>query len=336
MQGEVMQGGISDFARRLTAASLLALMIAAPVSARDPALFDRSDQPRSERAQLVYRIVAKWGSHVQEAYRSDPRHWADSMAPTFARVPLSSLRKAAEARSFAAMNNALIAPTSPKGKALGDPHRDLVYMPVTPCRIIDTRITGGPIAANGVRDFDLADAVRFSSQGGDAGNCGVGDKGSFAAAAINFTVVGPNMAGYITAYPYLTGRPTTATVNYAAGDIRNGFTIVRLDQGTSVPEFTVYSVAQTHLVADIVGYFVNPPQLPPPLYGHYWATSSGNQSCSSVCNSAGGAAVATSTGMVCKAANGVSYINEFWYPISPGHYNCGGQGRTAQCACLRN
>lgn len=266
MQGEVMQHKMRKFARRIAALSLLALAIAAPVSARDPARFDRNGEPRSERAQWVYRIVAKWGGHVQEAYRTDPRRWADSMGPAFARAPLPALRKAAEARSFAAMNDALLAASAPAAalaptagaKALGDPDRDLVYVPVTPCRILDTRIVGGPIPANSFRDFDLTDVVRFAPQGGDTSNCNVGDKGSFAAAALNITVVNPNVAGYITAFPYLASQPTAATINYVAGDIRNGLAIVRLDQTPATYEFSVYSFAQTHLVADIVGYFREP------------------------------------------------------------------------------
>jgi hypothetical protein len=270
MQGNVMQHEIRRFARRIVALSLLALAIvlvfAAPASARDPARFDRNGEPRSERAQWVYRIVAKWGGHVQEAYRTDPRRWADSMGPAFARAPLPALRKAAEARSFAAMNDALLAASAPAAalaptggaKALGDPDRDLVYVPVTPCRILDTRIVGGPIPANSFRDFDLTDVVRFAPQGGDTSNCNVGDKGSFAAAALNITVVTPNMAGYITAFPYLASQPTAATINYVAGDIRNGLAIVRLDQTSAAYEFSVYSFAQTHLVADIVGYFREP------------------------------------------------------------------------------
>lgn len=266
MQGNVMQHEIRRFARRIVALSLLALTITAPVSARDPARFDRNGEARSERAQWVYRIVAKWGGHVQEAYRTDPRRWADSMGPAFARAPLPALRKAAEARSFAAMNDALLAASAPAAalaptgaaKALGDPDRDLVYVPVTPCRILDTRIVGGPIPANSFRDFDLTDVVRFAPQGGDTSNCNVGDKGSFAAAALNITVVTPNMAGYITAFPYLASQPTAATINYVAGDIRNGLAIVRLDQTSAAYEFSVYSFAQTHLVADIVGYFREP------------------------------------------------------------------------------
>ena len=263
-----MQGEVSKFTRRIATVLMLAVMLTAPASARDPVQLDRNGQPRSERAQWVYRIVAKWGNHVQEAYRTDVRRWADSMGGVFAKAPLPALRRAAEARSFAGMNDALLVAASPagsppprsasRGKALGDIDRDLVYVPVTPCRILDTRVAGGAIPANSFRDFDLADVVRFAPQGGDTSNCGVGDKGSFAAAALNITVVNPNVAGYITAFPYLASQPTAATINYAAGDIRNGLAIVRLDQGPATHEFSVYSFAQTHLVADIVGYFREP------------------------------------------------------------------------------
>lgn len=243
----------------------------------DRAIFNRSGTPRSERAQWVYRIVAKWGTHVHEAYRTDPRRWADSMAQVFAKASPGALQRAAEARTFAAMNDALLAGTNPAAmqptaasasksagskriaaRSLGDPAQDLVYVPVTPCRILDTRVAGGSIPANSFRDFDLTDVVRFAPQGGDTSNCNVGDKGSFAAAAINFTVVTPSASGYITAFPFLASQPTAATINYGAGDIRNGLAIVRLDQSAATYEFSVYSFAQTHLVADVVGYFREP------------------------------------------------------------------------------
>ena len=242
--------------------------------ATDRAMVDRAGNPRSLRAQWVYRIVAKWGAHVQEAYRTDPRRWADSMAQVFAKASPDALKSAAEARTFSGMNDALLARTNPAAlqptaasapngagskriaaRSLGDLDRDLVYVPVTPCRILDTRVVGGAIAANSSRDFDLTDAIRFASQGGDTSDCNVGDKGSFAAAAINFTVVTPSAAGYITAFPYLASQPTAATINYVAGDIRNGLAITRLDQSAAANEFSVYSFAQTHLVADVVGYF---------------------------------------------------------------------------------
>lgn len=265
------------------AATVLALSMAMSVRAQagedkgfdaatQRAMYARSGKTRPLRGQWVYRIVERWAPHVEETYGTPMRRWAEAMASRFADASLPQLQRAAEARSFAAMNDALLngggarsmgATTAvnrapPTAKALGDIDKDLVYVPVTPCRILDTRVVGGPITANSFRDFDLTDVVRFASQGGDTSNCGVGDKGSFAAAAVNFTVVQPSGAGYMTAFPYLASQPTAATMNYAAGDIRNGLAIVRLDQTPAVYEFSVYSFAQTHLVADIVGYFREP------------------------------------------------------------------------------
>lgn len=235
-----------------------------------------ASQP-SPRSQLVREIVLKWGNHVQEAYRADVRRWASDMGPVFAKASLEDLSRAARARSFDEMNNALLAARSPgnaanilsaalpgapfdkSGKLLGDAATDLVFVPVTPCRIIDTRVAGGPIAANSTRDFDVTAVSNYAFQGGDSSNCnGVGAAGSFAAAVINFTVVTPSGAGYITAFPYLGTQPLSSSLNYGAGDIRGNLAIVKLDQGPSTSELNVYSFAQTHLVADIVGYFAAP------------------------------------------------------------------------------
>lgn len=267
-----MQGEWSCAMKRAAAVCALSLCLALPAAARDPAMVDSDGKPRSERAQWVYRIVSKWGGHVQEAHRADPRQWARAMHEIFVRVPVPTLREAAQARSFPAMNDVLLTMSSPSmppskvaakpadsgTKALGDPAQDLVYVPVTPCRILDTRVVGGPIPGNSFRDFDLTDVVRFAGQGGDTSNCNVGDKGSFAAAALNITVVQPATGGYITVFPYLSSQPTASTLNYVAGDVRNGLTITRLDQSAATYEFSVYSFAQTHLVADVVGYFREP------------------------------------------------------------------------------
>lgn len=231
-------------------------------------------EQRGPRGELVHKIVMKWGPYIQEAYRADVHAWASDMVPVFAHASMDNLRRAADARSFEAMNdaflssnernsiaqNALVTGTGKvQTRKLGDEDNDLVFVPVTPCRIIDTRVAGGPIAANTVRNFDVTVISSYSSQGGEANNCnGVGAAGSFAAAAINFTVVTPSAAGYITAFPYLTTQPLAATVNYTAGDIRGNYAVVKLDQGPSSSELSVYSFAQTHLVADIVGYYITP------------------------------------------------------------------------------
>jgi hypothetical protein len=149
--------------------------------------------------------------------------------------------------------------TAMKASALGEPDTDFVFVPISPCRIIDTRLAGGQIAANTVRSFDVTAVSNYSFQGGDASNCGgAGAAGSFAAALINFTVVTPDTGGYITAFPFLATQPTAATVNFNAGDIRGNLAIVKLDQGASANELSVYSTSATHLVADLAGYYIQP------------------------------------------------------------------------------
>lgn len=200
---------------------------------------------RGPRGELVHRIVMKWGGHVQEAYRANVGEWASDMGPVFAKANLDTLRRAAEAPSFDAMNEAFVANTQSSSRAqntlmsdsgqgsvktLGEIANDLVFVPITPCRIADTRLAGGQIAANTVRGFDVTAVTSYSFQGGAANNCGgAGSVGSFAAAALNFTVVTPSTAGYITAFPFLGTQPVAATVNYAAGDIVGNYAVVKLD-----------------------------------------------------------------------------------------------------------
>jgi len=59
----------------------------------------------------------------------------------------------------------------PEPRALGDTAADLVYTPVTPCRILDTRLAGGPLAADTPRSFSVT-AANLGFQGGNASGCG--------------------------------------------------------------------------------------------------------------------------------------------------------------------
>lgn len=221
----------------------------------------------SRRYQLVHRLVMKWGAHVHEAYDLSPRTWAREMGGIFAMSSLDTLQRAADADDFDAMSNLLLgkAPTGsaslqpePAQTLLGDAAADLVYVPVTPCRILDTRLAGGPIAAGATRGFDVSAASSYSAQGGSSGNCGVGAAGSFAAAAITFTVVNPPGQGYITAFPYNTTRPVAATMAFGGGGLATNTSVVKLDQGGLSSEMSIYSPGQVHVVGDIIGYFTAP------------------------------------------------------------------------------
>jgi hypothetical protein len=147
------------------------------------------------------------------------------------------------------------------GRVLGDGPRNLVLTPIAPCRIIDTRIAGGTLAAGAARDFFVAGSTGFESQGGAAGGCGV-PLGDTAAVVINFVAVAPAGPGNLRAWPFGAAMPNASIVNYAAVgglNIANGLVVplCRADVVTCTHDLTVRADASAaHLVADVLGYFV--------------------------------------------------------------------------------
>lgn len=224
-----------------------------------------------ERGDLTRRFVTKWGAYVQRVYGVQTGVWAKRMAPSLATVDGDNFRRAVERDTFeGAMaelsgDGARFSDTQIKAggsangeKTLGALGNDLVYTPVAPCRILDTRnVAAGAIAANTTRNFVAFGVSSFASQGGSATNCGVNPLAA-TAVAINLTAVAPSSAGYATAYPFGTTQPVAASVNYAAGAIVNNALIVQTPNPIASFDFTLYTFAQSHYVADIVGYFAPP------------------------------------------------------------------------------
>jgi hypothetical protein len=143
-------------------------------------------------------------------------------------------------------------------QALGDAQGDLVFTPLQPCRILDTRSTAaGPIAANSTRSF-TALSLSYTNQGGSATDCGTAGTSLVGAVAINVTVVTPNIGGYATVYPYNATQPLAASVNYTAGAVVNNTIVTRIPNPLTNNDFTIYTFGQAHFVADIVGYYSAP------------------------------------------------------------------------------
>lgn len=115
------------------------------------------------------------------------------------------------------------------------------FVPVRPCRLIDTRgddpeAPRRPLRANTSIDVDVA------------GECGVPDHA--VAAALTATVVSPQGAGYAVLYPD-GSPPDVSTVNYRGGDVVANLQLTRLADGG----VRAYTLAPAHLVVDVTGYF---------------------------------------------------------------------------------
>lgn len=229
----------------------------------------------NEQARLTEALTTRWSVYVQRVYGVPADTWVERMAPSLAKADPTNLRNAMARDTFeGAMaelagdgarlsDDKVVDVLAASGgnatpQALGALGNDLVYTPVAPCRIIDTRNTGaGAIAGNSSRSFVAINASNFTSQGGSATNCGTLGLNA-TAVAINLTTVTPAGAGYATAFPFGTTQPVASSINYTAGAIVNNALIVQIPNPLSSFDLTIYTFAQSHYVADIVGYFAPP------------------------------------------------------------------------------
>lgn len=263
----------------------LALAIAAliPMHLPSEAIAQRArsaadaDAPLSpkQRGELARQFVLRWGDHVERVYDVKVGLWARRMVPTFVSADSANFRNAMKRVTFegavaelmgqgfrlsdqrAVQRLAEASRTGARdiaGKALGDLDRDLTYTPIQPCRILDTRNTvAGSIAAGATRSF-VAIAGTYTSQGGDAGDCGTAGVVP-SAVALNVTAVTPDRAGYATVFPFGATQPLASSVNYTAGAIVNNAIITKVPNPLLASDFSIYSYGQAHYVVDIVGYF---------------------------------------------------------------------------------
>jgi len=194
------------------------------------------------------------------------------MAATFAGADAYNLREAMRRDTFEGALAALggtghrvcdeeiidaLAAAPDIGQALGSLGEDVVYTPLQPCRIVDTRVAGGAIGAGQTRNFKVAGVASYADQGGSAGNCGM-QAVAPSAVVLNLTAVTPAQAGFATVFPQGTAQPATASVNYVAGAIVNNSIISRTPNPAATPEVSVYTFAQADYVIDLVGYFSPP------------------------------------------------------------------------------
>ena len=128
-----------------------------------------------------------------------------------------------------------------------------VFHPVVPCRIVDTRNSGGIMAPGTSRDFRTI-ASSYLTQGGANSNCGTVGVGRISAIHVNITTTQAVGGGWLKAYPYLTGVPNASVSNYSAGDDEANALTIPISYG-SFNDFTIRNEAgSTHVIIDIMGY----------------------------------------------------------------------------------
>jgi len=224
-----------------------------------PGIGDVQRARLAEKLQLVDRIV-----HVAEqtdgpqGLSPERRNW---LRESLYMMPLDAVRALGVPQGFAASRDAIAAMQKVAPKALGDASLDLVYRPITPCRYIDTRVTGVPVG-NTPYSVDLG--VTGATYGGSAGcnpvaASGVANADDFAAVSMNVAIVTPQFApGFIGSRPAGSSQ-VVALVNWfqvGANVQASNAAVVTTRQGAG-DEIEFFGTP-THLVVDIMGVFTRP------------------------------------------------------------------------------
>jgi hypothetical protein len=122
----------------------------------------------------------------------------------------------------------------------------LQFVPVTPCRLLDTRPQhggNGPIQGGTAQSFNLPQLAQAK---------GCSDLSSAAVYSLNTTVIPSGTLGYLTVWPDGLTRPQTSALNSPDGRVKANAAIVPGGTGGAVD---VYATDTTDVVLDIDGYF---------------------------------------------------------------------------------
>ena len=257
-------------------------------------------------AELSAELGKKWGRVLTEGYGVSEAGLR-MFVTGYANYPQEVLKSALNAKNFDAMNRSLMdhnqtlvnalaekirnqeeGPTNVEvhkvknemSKLLGDEARDLVYIPITPCRTFDTRtsVVGGfngavaPGTPKGAYVFWGGAPSFWVVNGGTVDSCPdttlsgpLLANGSPYSVAMNVTVITPAGSGWITAYRGDLADPSATVVGKF---VQNGVTdtallIANVCRGVTgascANDIKIASRGTTaHVAGDVVGYFIKP------------------------------------------------------------------------------
>ncbi|MBV9768764.1 MAG: NF038122 family metalloprotease [Bryobacterales bacterium] len=120
-----------------------------------------------------------------------------------------------------------------------------LFVPITPCRVVDTRVSNGAfgspsLAAGSTRDFIIP-----------SGKCAIPT--SALAYSLNVTVVPWGALNYLSVWPSGQAQPMVSTLNSVDGRIKANAAVIPAGNGGAV---SVFATNTTDVLLDIDGYFV--------------------------------------------------------------------------------
>jgi len=241
-----------------------------PEAQRTLPVEEKLRQVIGDKAAYAASIVQRW----QDIAKADDR-WDDNFAKDLYDALISlqpeTLLAAGEASNYNRLltivasnrKTQTVLPRDLVGtKSLGNFRNDLVYTPIAPCRIVDTRNVGGPIAANTTRSFDVdvAPGGNYAFQGGVNIDCGIPNDTLDAVTAIEATVTVTQAGGtgYLTTWAVGFSQPLSSVINYTTGATLAASTIIPVSPGSGNDINVFAGSAGTQVIIDVTGYFAAP------------------------------------------------------------------------------
>ena len=263
------------FARLLAYASMvgaIAVLIPAGPSAQQtqgptPEAMQRAqeayqaDQTRTAIARnkegVVQGLMDRWRSEIGETQKG-----LDGFAAAFTRADAEKLVQLTQAKSWDGVVATLLG-MNPEA-TLGSTSSDLVFTPVTPCRVMDSRFGAGawlgPFTSGQTVSLYVSDPLNGNghTQGGQT-SCGI----PFAAGnavAINITVVPISGNGDLKIFPFGAVAPNSSIINFVSGlNLANATSAgIALANATNDLSIGVEFAGSVHIIVDVLGYYSAP------------------------------------------------------------------------------
>jgi hypothetical protein len=117
------------------------------------------------------------------------------------------------------------------------------YTAVTPVRLMDTRLSGGPLGPHGLRNLTVTGSSPLAPPGATA-------------VVVNVTVTNTTAPSYLTAFPAGAPQPLASNLNYYANSTIPNLVSVQVGSGGAITFFN--AAGSTDVVVDLEGYYAAP------------------------------------------------------------------------------
>ena len=130
------------------------------------------------------------------------------------------------------------------------------FVPITPCRIVDTRGHGGSFVNGTIRTYNVGGTTGFAPQGGKSGGCGIPTSANAITATVGVT--NTQNLGYLTVWPANLTKPKASIVNYAKGQTIAGSGAIAIQPGVALSLKVFNYGGPSNVFIDVTGYYLPP------------------------------------------------------------------------------